>query len=933
MRKYVLLVFAIMLSCVNILLAQNVWEDSACLYQSNRTEILLRDEISTGTIIFFTIDGQLYLNTFNNIGTPENQLPLLINLTNERNPNYYITRSNDDNFIIAWQENDYLNLRKITTNGYDVWGAYYLVSLDNLPSGTILEYQIFGDNELVSLLVNHVDYFDYQNSIIQYDISLANNTAQLLTQATIYQGDNLYSLTGKMTSDGLTLMWLQTDNSTLFIMRDGLIQQIDNTATPINYKTCKIVELNNNNTIYAKLSKSFLNSEENYQDLYIYNESDSTFTTLGFGHAIIDIKKISENEFLAVSMSDNELTYTKLNQLGNTISTTSITHNYQQIIEEIPVTADEIVSIDSHLSDNEYKLAISTINHSYFSGYQPRITIFDYNLENNETSLIEHNLPSFDYGRYSSSFALLGNSDLTLLNQIKFDYYSVYKLFSIPYEENSQVTVNPYEICQADDFNAFELKSFMWNGTNQLLIRNSPYLVGNSSTLLEVEINQNAEISTSGLVSPRISKYKLHKLSTNNYLLHYSVSNYFSTGQYLKVYKDDGETYTSNLQGLTEENYNFNSISDVNDGNGWFAYISDNFKFHRIEDNTLQESYTEPIGNHRLLAIKGNYLIFQNNNQFRITKLDSNGEIAEGWSADGQVFTSIYDYSPYNISLNSYQDKLVFTYYTMNYCQIFILDPQNLTETYSHLLPIINPSSFNSDISKTDFIIGNKYCFIKNYDGYLIMRCLDLNNDLTELWQTSILEESIDSFDIKKLDDRFVIAYTTTNEARIHLKVLDFYGNEDQYSEDYTLPLELEFHYSPVISLLDNNTIFVSRIENRALHTPSVYCDLIDLTYFVPNSSEDVSPLTFSASNYPNPFNPETTISYNLPKAGDVSVQIYNLKGQLVKTLINEVQAQGYQKVIWKGNNNQDKQVSSGIYLYKIKSTGGVISGKLVLMK
>ena len=84
-----------------------------------------------------------------------------------------------------------------------------------------------------------------------------------------------------------------------------------------------------------------------------------------------------------------------------------------------------------------------------------------------------------------------------------------------------------------------------------------------------------------------------------------------------------------------------------------------------------------------------------------------------------------------------------------------------------------------------------------------------------------------------------------------------------------------------------------------------------------PNGDLEITPVTLNATNYPNPFNPETTISYDVAQKGSVTVDIYNLKGQKVKSLVNENKEAGTHSVIWQGDNNQGKQVSSGTYFYK----------------
>ena len=70
--------------------------------------------------------------------------------------------------------------------------------------------------------------------------------------------------------------------------------------------------------------------------------------------------------------------------------------------------------------------------------------------------------------------------------------------------------------------------------------------------------------------------------------------------------------------------------------------------------------------------------------------------------------------------------------------------------------------------------------------------------------------------------------------------------------------------------------------------------------------------------NYPNPFNPATVIEYALPKASQVRIQIYNILGQRVRNLVDEPQEPGYKMIHWDGKDDYGKEVSSGIYFYRI---------------
>ena len=87
--------------------------------------------------------------------------------------------------------------------------------------------------------------------------------------------------------------------------------------------------------------------------------------------------------------------------------------------------------------------------------------------------------------------------------------------------------------------------------------------------------------------------------------------------------------------------------------------------------------------------------------------------------------------------------------------------------------------------------------------------------------------------------------------------------------------------------------------------------------------------------NFPNPFNPSTTIAYAVPEGDEVQVRlnIYNIRGQLVSTLVNEVKVAGNYQVQWDGSDNNGRQVSSGVYFYRIQAGDFSQTRKMVILK
>ena len=90
----------------------------------------------------------------------------------------------------------------------------------------------------------------------------------------------------------------------------------------------------------------------------------------------------------------------------------------------------------------------------------------------------------------------------------------------------------------------------------------------------------------------------------------------------------------------------------------------------------------------------------------------------------------------------------------------------------------------------------------------------------------------------------------------------------------------------------------------------------------------------YLSQNYPNPFNPETTIKFQIPKASVITLKIYNINGQEIKTLTNREYQPGNYSVKWDGTDMSGNKVASGIYIYFLKTnTGYVESKKMLLVK
>jgi hypothetical protein len=87
------------------------------------------------------------------------------------------------------------------------------------------------------------------------------------------------------------------------------------------------------------------------------------------------------------------------------------------------------------------------------------------------------------------------------------------------------------------------------------------------------------------------------------------------------------------------------------------------------------------------------------------------------------------------------------------------------------------------------------------------------------------------------------------------------------------------------------------------------------------------------SNNYPNPFNPQTTITFNLPSPGEIDISIFNLLGQKVATIASGQYAAGEHRVVWDGKDDNGNSVSSGLYFYRLTTDGKTLTKKMVLLK
>jgi len=153
--------------------------------------------------------------------------------------------------------------------------------------------------------------------------------------------------------------------------------------------------------------------------------------------------------------------------------------------------------------------------------------------------------------------------------------------------------------------------------------------------------------------------------------------------------------------------------------------------------------------------------------------------------------------------------------------------------------------------------------------------------------------------------------------------------NTDQFNLVQDSP---DNSYYEVLTLPGNYKYYIVVKYLNADGTPS---QVLNISFpFVASSNNEIPALvTKLNNNYPNPFNPSTTLSFTLAEPGRTTLTIYNLKGQLIKRLVDKELTSGMHKVLWNGKDENERNVASGVYFYRLQSKNYQATGKMLLLK
>ena len=466
--------------------------------------------------------------------------------------------------------------------------------------------------------------------------------------------------------------------------------------------------------------------------------------------------------------------------------------------------------------------------------------------------------------------------------------------------------------------NVIDEDSFYYSGVEMVSNVNECFIYSAKTTdiwTLEILPESIELISIQGLKG-----YYQVAINDNILLLNFNMNSMLSNSNTYKIY-DISDLENVNLLSEYGSQDSYDALQVWNgyfllstfSGNNWTEFCTlDN-------DNYLQTNFNlEGIRVKKVLSDNDDRLMCQGVSKFALYQL-INGEMVEQAqlninSIENSITVSgiaFIDNNLYIRRYNGYGDSDIIVY---------SLNAENQLE---YLTSIIDHNQY--------------YCIsAKPYLNYLIVEVENLNNDEKELLIFDItnpeLAQIVNSFpgeyleNFNIVDDYLMISYRS-NE-------LSDNGEYECYSEIFNL---VNIDSPELIETIDDlifNVESNSLSGNKVVACTSNYIDALSLDFITPNiADENTSIPEISMLNYPNPFNPETTISFTTAKRGKTKLEIFNIKGQKVKTLLNENIEAGSHNVVWNGTDNSYKNVASGIYFIKILTNKQSKIHKLLLIK
>jgi len=228
----------------------------------------------------------------------------------------------------------------------------------------------------------------------------------------------------------------------------------------------------------------------------------------------------------------------------------------------------------------------------------------------------------------------------------------------------------------------------------------------------------------------------------------------------------------------------------------------------------------------------------------------------------------------------------------------------------------------------------------EGYDGWLKQPeiCFSISDDYGETWSETLYINSNPNDNVEDEENNYDNHFATELDGMLPVNMT--FGEELQILSNEAGNYHAKLH----IAFFDDNdygSAAGQTTDGGELNGGKLRYATLDLEFqqpWIPEDPESADETIFPnianlSQNYPNPFNPETNINFQLKADADVKLEVYNLRGQKITTLVDEFTSAGNHTVRWEGLNSEGRSVASGMYFYKLSSGDYSTTKKMVLMK
>lgn len=747
-----------------------------------------------------------------------------------------------------------------------------LISINNidLPDIPLSIYSVKNTNEEISFVYKSINHMNLVNINLNYEISPVYNLNNLFQNVQMVSDFKVIDIN----NDKIMIAYLHDSNQLYTVLCDYSGNNI--WTAPVSI--CNDVSFN------AYTSKDFfLKCKDN--DIYLVYSQRINYSNL------VKITKITQTG--QIEWSGNPLTIfdidssdiyfnTELIQNGINISMFDRSEGnlYTQFVtnQGIPLYNSDQILINKSvntLNDKHIKI-LSTDNKAFTFWADNRkgeICTYYQIVDSEGINLFEENGKKLYQNNFNTfeDACVDNNGNIVALITEGFGDNKLYKLFVINANGDIISSVNGIRVAEEHIVDPLSPDDF---NTQLSVIDNDYYVYWNSENFLNGFINiKGQRIHNMEIMWGYNGKIVVDKTNNNNNLENnntYLIRSNFE--QNLIAWNEIGNDVTISRILLLDQN----GDPQANWSAQGLKIMSDSFTDYRLVDSKSSPDGIYCVVRHDQNNITNNYLQL----------INTNGEYAV---SEPLLITSELSFQVYNML---YNDNILTMIFRDQGSYIFFQQFKLLVNIEPVQYKILLYSAPNSDLVNpvTFDYMHNRLLSIKNINNALAMNMYD------PLGQ--IIGSSYVIFNFGLTADLSAYTYSKINNSEYLICYLKSY--------------------------LYNNEIVGNDICIQRLSTSSITSEDIDTP-----QNHAIS----NIKNYPNPFNPNTEISFDLKQDSKVEIAIYNIKGQKVNTLFDSMLKAGHHQLHWNSTDSNAKKVCSGVYLYQIKTSNDIIQKKMLLLK